>query len=78
MIVRLFLQVLLRGFATRDDRLQGNQLVVFHEWHEVHIIVTLDDEDPLIAIPLLIRVFKDVSTCPCPMRNTISSNPTPR
>ena len=38
MIVRLFLQVLLCGFATRDDRLQGNQLVVFDEWHEVHVV----------------------------------------
>jgi hypothetical protein len=60
MIVWLSLQVPLRGFATRNDRLQGNQLVVFHEWHEVHVVVTLDDEDPLAAIPLLVRVFKDV------------------
>jgi hypothetical protein len=64
MIVRLFLQVLLRGFATRNDRLQRNHLVVFDEWHQVHVIVTLDDEDSLTAISLLIRVFKDVQHVP--------------
>jgi hypothetical protein len=47
MIVRLSLQVLLRSLATRNDRLQHNHLVVFDEWHQVHVIVTLDDEDPL-------------------------------
>ena len=53
MIVRFLLQVLLRGLATRNDRLQGNQPVVFDEWDEVHVIVTLDDEDPLTTISLL-------------------------
>ena len=36
-------------------------IVVFDEWHEVDVIVALDDdEDPLAAITLLVRVFKDV------------------
>ena len=60
MIVRFLLQILLRGLPTRNDRLQDNQLVVFDEWHEVHVVVTLDDEDPLTAVSLLIRVFQDV------------------
>jgi hypothetical protein len=46
MIVGLFPQVLLRGLTTRNDRLQGNQLVIFDEWDEVDVIVALDDEDP--------------------------------
>jgi hypothetical protein len=60
MIVRLPVQVLLRGLATWNDRLQRDQPIVFDEWHEVHVIVPLDDEDPLTAVSLLIRVFKDV------------------
>jgi hypothetical protein len=62
MIVRLFLQVLLRGLATRNDRFQGNNLVVFDEWHKVHLLVALDDEDPLTAISLL--VGSGVQECP--------------
>jgi hypothetical protein len=60
MLVRLPLQVRLRGLATWNDRLQRDQPIVFDEWHEVHVIVTLNDEDPLTAVSLLIRVFKDV------------------
>jgi hypothetical protein len=64
MVVDLFRQVLLRGFTTRTDRLQCNQLVVLHEWHEGHVIVTPDDEDPLTAVSLLVRVFQDVQHVP--------------
>jgi hypothetical protein len=41
-----------------DDRLQGNHLVVFDKWHEIHVVVAPDDEDPFAAISLLVRVFK--------------------
>jgi len=64
MIVRFLLQILLRGLPTRNDRLQDNQLVVFDEGHEVDIVVTLDDEDPLAAVSLLVRVFQDVEHVP--------------
>src|SRR6266576_506596 len=60
MIVRFLLQIPLRGLPTRNDRLQDNQPVVFDERHEVDIVVTLDDEDPLAAVSLLVRVFQDV------------------
>ena len=60
MIVRLLLQVPPRGLSARNDCLQGNRFVVFDEGHEVQVIVTLDDEDPLSAISLLVRVFQDV------------------
>jgi hypothetical protein len=40
MIVRLSLQVLLRGPAPWNDRLHRDQPIVFDEWHEVHVIVS--------------------------------------
>ena len=55
-IVRLFLSVLLRRLATQNDRLQRTQLVVFDERHEVDVIVTPDDEDPLSARASWIRL----------------------
>ena len=64
MIVRFLLQVLPCGFPTRNNRLQGNQPIVFDEAHEVDIVVTLDDEDPLTAVSLLVRVLQDVQHVP--------------
>jgi hypothetical protein len=64
MIVRFLLQVLPRGFPTRNNRLQCNQPVIFDEGHEVDIIVTLDDEDPLTAVSLPVRVLQDVQHVP--------------
>jgi hypothetical protein len=40
MIVWIPVQVLLRGLATWNDRLQCDQPIVFDEWHEVYVIVT--------------------------------------
>src|ERR1700704_1431891 len=74
MIVRLPVQVLLRGLATWNDRLQRDQLIVFDEWHEVYVIVTLNDEDPLTAVSLLIRVFKDVQHMLSLLKNAIGAS----
>jgi hypothetical protein len=53
-------QVLLCRLPTGNDRLQDDQLVVFDEGNEVHVVVTLYDEDPLTAVSFLVGVFKDV------------------
>jgi hypothetical protein len=52
MSVWFLLQALLRRLPARNDRLQGNQPIVFDEGHEVDTVVTLDDEDPLTAVTL--------------------------
>lgn len=60
MIVRLLTQVLLRGLATGNDRLQEDRLLILHERHQVDVGVAPHHEDPLLGVSLRVRVRQDV------------------
>jgi hypothetical protein len=46
--------------AAGDDRLQKHLPLIFDERHEIHILLSPDDEDPLAAVPLRVGMLDDV------------------
>src|SRR4051794_41047345 len=63
-MVGFFTDIVLRGLPTRDDRLQEDRMLVLDERHQVHVILTLDDEDTLARVTLGVRVIEDVQQVP--------------
>src|SRR5713101_1683435 len=56
----LLTEVLLRGLPTRDDRLQENRVLIFDERHQIHVVLSSDDENALAAVTLGVRVLQDI------------------
>src|SRR6188472_3372997 len=59
-MVGLLTEVLLRGFPTRDDRLQEDRVLILDERHQIHVALAADDEDALTAVTLGVRVLQDI------------------
>jgi hypothetical protein len=53
-------EVMSGGLLARDVRLQEHRVLVLHERHQEHVVVTLDDEDSLVGVPIGALVFQDV------------------
>src|SRR5262249_6476166 len=52
------------AFPTRNDRLQEDCVLILDERHQVHIVLSSDDEDALAGVPLGVRVLQDVEQVP--------------
>src|SRR5436309_15872982 len=56
----LLTEVLLRGLPTRDDRLQEDRVLILDERHQIHVVLSSDDEDALARVTLSVRVLENV------------------
>ena len=56
----LLTEVLLRGLPTRDDRLQEDRVLILDERHQIHVVLSSDDENALAAVTLGVRVLQDI------------------
>src|SRR5688500_17034259 len=56
----LLTEVLLRGLSTRDDRLQEDRALILDERHQIHVVLSSDDEYALAAVTLGVRVLQDI------------------
>jgi hypothetical protein len=56
----LLTEVLLRGLPTRDDRLQKDRVLILDERHQIHVVLSSDDENALAAVTLGVRVLQDI------------------
>ena len=74
----LLTEVLLRGPPTRDDRLQEDRALILDERHQIHIVLSSDDENALAAVRSGFGCSKKSSRSPRSMWKTTSSNPMPR
>src|SRR5262245_58623228 len=74
----LLTEVLLRGLPTQDDCRQEDRVLILDERHQVHVVLSSDDENALAAVTLGFGWSRISSRSPRSMWKTISSNPTPR
>src|SRR5882672_7753277 len=56
----LLTEVLLRGLPTRDDRLEEDRVLILDERHQIHVVLSSDDENALAAVTLGVRVLQDI------------------
>ena len=59
-MVGLLTQVLLRGLPARDDRLHQDRVLLLDEGHQIHVVLSSDDENALAVVTLGVRVLEDV------------------
>src|SRR5260221_8742107 len=56
----LLTEVLLRGLPTRDDRLEEDRVLILDGRHQIHVVLSSDDENALAAVTLGVRVLQDL------------------
>src|SRR5260221_13600515 len=56
----LLTEVLLRGLPTRDDRLEEDRVLILDGRHQIHVVLSSDDEKALASVTLGVRVLQDI------------------